>query len=106
VVLVLEALSAHPSGLTPIERGHHYARTFIGSRCVLGRTLVVPFEVLFLEYRAWIRAANGWVAGRRELREVLDGAPWAKVVDRPKARGHLKAVVMGVGVAPMAPGTP
>lgn len=87
-----------PAGLTPWELAEHYARCFVGQRCVLGSTLVVPFEVLFASYQGWCRTElEAWVPSRRELRDLLDKAPWAEVVDRPHARGALKTIVRGVG---------
>ena len=93
-----------PGGLTPWELAEHYARCFVGQRCVLGPTLVVPFEVLFASYQDWCRTElEAWVPSRRELRDLLDAAPWAEAVDRPRARGALKTIVRGVGCAPVAP---
>lgn len=93
-----------PGGLTPWELAERHARRFVGQRCVLGATLVVPLEVLFRSYQAWCLAqGDGWVPSRRELRDLLDKSPWAEVADSPRARGDLKAIVRGVGCRPMAP---
>lgn len=80
------------------------ARLFVGRRCVLGATLVVPLGVLWREYRAWASSigAEGAVQAA-DLRTALEVAPWANVVSRPHARGRFKTLVEGVGLRPTAP---
>lgn len=98
----MSALSRRPGGLTRDELGRHRARVFIGQRCVLGRSLVVPLWTVWKEYEAF-GLRNGFVAEAGHLRALLDDAEWAEVVERPQARGRLKTIVRGVGLRPTAP---
>jgi hypothetical protein len=75
------------------------AYRFIGHRCKLGPTLVVPAMVLWQEFRQWSPKR----ATAHGLRAALDLAPWVTVQERPHARGRLKAVVLGVGFKATAP---
>lgn len=94
---VREAISRRPAGLTRDELGLHCARVFIGARCSLGPTLVMPLWLLWKEYEA-AGAEEGFEARAIDLRRLLDAAPWAEVRERPHARGRLKAIVSGVGL--------
>lgn len=85
-----------PSGRV---EGGFFVRAFVGARCSLGSTLVVPMRTLWDCYRDWC-AEQGVEASSADLRRTLDDAPWAEVVERPQARGRLKTVVRGVGVRP------
>jgi hypothetical protein len=89
--------------MDPDGVGRHRARVFVGQRCVLGETLVVPLWTVWKEYEAF-GSRNGFVARARDLRLLFDEAPWATVLERPQARGRLKTVVCGVGLRPTAPG--
>lgn len=93
----MSALSRRPSGLSQDALGAHRARVFVGQRCRLGPTLVVPLWLLWKEYEAF-GARNGFEARACDLRRLMDEAPWAEVVERPHARGRLKTVVRGVGM--------
>lgn len=97
----MTALERRPSGLTRDELGEHYARVFVGRRCALGPTLVVPLWLVWKEYEAFA-ARNGFQGRAKDLRQLLDAAPWAEVVERPQARGRLKTIVKGVGLRPAA----
>lgn len=78
--------------------GHELrVRAFVGARCCLGSTLVVPLRVLWHEYRDYC-ATRGEVANAQDLRSALEAAPWARVEQR--AFGLLRTVVHGVGVKP------
>ena len=81
----------------------HRARVFVGRRCVLGASLVMPTWLLWKEFEAFGRE-NGFAACSAALRGLLDEAPWAEVVERPEARGRFKSIVRGVGMA--APRSP
>lgn len=98
----MSQLDRRPSGLSQDELGLHQARVFIGQRCKLGDTLVVPLWTLWKEFQAF-GVRNGFQANPRLLRRLLDEAPWAEVVERPRARGRLKTIVNGVGLLPQAP---
>ena len=93
-------LARRPAGLTRDELGRHYARVFVGRRCALGPSLVVPLWTVWKEYEAFL-TRNGLEARAIDLRRLLDEAPWAKVVERPHARGRLKTIVKGVGLLPL-----
>jgi hypothetical protein len=95
-------LSRRPAGLKGRDLGVHRARVFVGQRCVLGSTLVVPTMVLWREFQTWA-AANGFEPCAAALRQLLDTSPWAEVVERPEARGRFKSIVRGVGMKPTAP---
>lgn len=89
-----------PDPLTadPPEPGSELqVRAFVGSRCALGPTLVVPLRVLWHEYRDWC-VRTGHEARPQDLRAELERAPWARVQER--AFGLLRTVVHGVGVRP------
>lgn len=96
------SLARRPAGMGRADLGQHRARTFVGQRCVLGPSLVVPLWTLWQEYQAF-GARNGFEAEAADLRRLLDEAPWARVVERPKARGRLKTVVHELGLKPTAP---
>jgi hypothetical protein len=89
--------------MDPDTLGLHRARVFVGHRCALGETLVVPIWTVWKEYQAF-GARNGFQARAKDLRRLFDEAPWATVVERPQARGRLKTIVVGVGLRPVAPG--
>lgn len=74
------------------------AKVFIGEKCVLGRTLVVPLRVLYKEYEAWCKE-KGIRANVYDLKNTLADVPWAKVVG-PRGKGLIRTVVEGVGIAP------
>lgn len=93
----MQSLERRPSGLTKQELAEHRARVFLGTRCVLGTTLVMPLWLLWKEYEAWGQA-SGFTPTARELRKLLDEAPWAEVEERPNARGRFKSIVKGVGM--------
>lgn len=99
----MSELARHPGGLSRDDVGRHYARTFVGRRCALGPTLVVPLWTVWKEYEAFM-ARNGREARAIDLRRLLDEAPWAEVVERPMARGKLKTIVRGLGLRPTASG--
>lgn len=101
----MSALSRRPSGLSRDQLGFHRARVFVGQRCALGPTLVVPLWTVWKEYQAFGQR-NGFEAEACHLRRLLDEAPWAEVRERPEARGRLKTIVMGVGLRPTAPTDP
>lgn len=91
-------LSRRPSGLTPPQLGEHYARVFVGERCTLGPTLVMPLRLLWREYRPWA-VHRGWTPTAQELRSLLESVPWAEVQERG-GRGRFRTVVLGVGLRP------
>lgn len=93
----MSSLSRRPAGLTGDDLGLHRARVFVGQRCVLGATLVVPLWTVWKEYQAF-GVRNGFEAEAVHLRRLMEEASWAEVVDRPNARGLLKALVKGVGL--------
>lgn len=95
-------ISRRPAGLKGKALDISCVRVFIGKRCILGPTLVVPMRTLFDEYSAWCKL-QGISPDSAAFRAVLDEAAWATVVERPEARGRLKAIVQGVGVRPTAP---
>lgn len=97
-------LARRPGGLTHEELGRHRARVFVGQRCALGSSLVVPLWLLWKEYQEF-GCQKGFEAEAIHLRRLLDEVPWAEVVERPHARGRLKTIVRGVGMLPTAPGT-
>jgi hypothetical protein len=92
-------LNRRPAGLKGPELATHVARCFIGQRCALGSSLVIPTMLLWHEFQRWAKE-NGEHACSAALRRLLDEAPWAEVVDRPEARGRFKSIVRGVGVRP------
>jgi hypothetical protein len=82
-----------PDPSLAVEEHHvELARRFIGARCQLGATLVVPMGVLWREFKGWTPNASA-----EGLRAALELAPWAAVVERPRARGRFRTVVMGIG---------
>jgi hypothetical protein len=93
-------LSRRPAGLKGAELDRHRARCFIGQRCVLGSSLVVPTKWLWREFQRYGRE-NGFVACSAALRSLLDDAPWAEVAEHPEARGRLKSITRGVGLRPL-----
>lgn len=95
-------LARRPGGQTAEQAGIHRARVFVGRRCVLGHTLVCPLWTVWQEYQAF-GERNGFEAEAGHLRRLLDAAPWAEVVERPKARGRLKTIVRGMGLKPNGP---
>lgn len=91
-------LARHPAGFTKAEQGQHRARTFIGQRCVIGASLVVPAWPLWIAYEQYCRE-NGLLDGNpKELRALIDSSPWGEWIELPNARGKLKAIVKGVGL--------
>jgi hypothetical protein len=95
-------LNRRPAGVRGYELNKSCARIFFGNCCTLGPTLVVPMRTLFDEYSAWCKR-NDIKPDSSAFRAVLDEAHWATIVERPEARGRLKAIVQGVGVRPTAP---
>jgi hypothetical protein len=93
------ALSRRSAGLKGADLDRHRARCFIGQRCVLGSSLVVPTMILWRQFKEY-GEANGFEACARSLRSLLDEVPWAEVVERPEARGRFKSIVRGVGIRP------
>lgn len=95
----MSQLARRPGGLTADQLGRHRARIFVGERCALGETLVVPLWTVWKEYQAFADRM-GFTAEAVHLRRLLDEAPWAEVVERPQARGRLKTIVRGLGLLP------
>jgi hypothetical protein len=96
------SLEDRPGGLTLSELQEHRARVYVGRRCVLGSTLVVPLWTVWIDFQGFAKR-NGFQADARALRSVFDKASWAEVIERPQARGKLKTIVKGVGIKPMVP---
>ncbi len=90
------SLARRPSGLTPQQLGEHHARVFIGERCVLGSTLVMPLRFLWRAYKPWCLQRD-WTPTVNELRSLLEASPWAAVEERG-GRGRFRTVVLGVGL--------
>ena len=94
-------LARRPGGLKGRDLDGHRARCFVGQRCVLGSSLVVPGMILWHEFQKY-GGDNGFRACAAALRQLLDQSPWAEVVERPEARGRFKSIVRGVGLKPTA----
>lgn len=88
-----------PSGMTFEERQVYMAKLFIGQRCVLGASLVMPLRLLWREYLHWCTTYHDYNPHAGTFRRVLEEAPWACVEER-SGRGTFKTVVMGVGLKP------
>lgn len=92
-------INRRPAGLKGKGLDESCFRAFVGQRCVLGPTLVVPMRTLFDEYASWCLTMR-IEPSSAAFRAVLDDAAWATVIERPEARGRFKAIVQGVGILP------
>lgn len=75
-------------------------RKFIGERCALGLSLVIPLRVLWRSYKEWCEEW-GLEADAGELRDFLLARSWAEVVG-PRGTGSIRTIVRGVGLLPTA----
>ena len=75
-------------------------RKFIGERCTLGVSLVIPLRVLWRGYKEWCEEW-GLEADAGELRDFPLTRSWAEVVG-PRGSGAIRTIVRGVGLLPTA----
>ena len=75
-------------------------RKFVGERCTLGVSLVIPLRVLWRSYKEWCEEW-GLEADAGELRDFLLTRSWAEVVG-PRGSGAIRTIVRGVGLLPTA----
>jgi hypothetical protein len=86
------------AGATEAERSAAQVRLWVGVRCALGPTLVVPLRLLWRDYSLWCQAEGHRPAPAAAFKTALADCPWATVVDRPNARGRFRSLVQGVGL--------
>lgn len=88
------------AGATREEVCDAVVRLYIGRRCALGRTLVMPLRLLWRDYSlAILNDSDLRPMSAKEFRDAIARSPWASVEERG-GTGRFRTVVLGVGVRP------